>query len=150
KRDQDHDCPAPAESLLSDPPTGIAKCEPPNRNRRRQFESSDLARLVGLPSDQADESENKRNKNSKIEEPESEERHFEFALFLGPARMKFENGAGVEMIADHPNKKRCRNERAQNEGKNVAASLRIAGDEKADQYNAQRHESVNVKERHRC
>src|SRR5205807_6987582 len=63
--------------------------------------------------------------------------------------MEFQNGAGVEIIADEPDKKRRRNQRAQEKRENMAANLRVARDEKARQHNAERHERVDMEKRHR-
>ena len=102
-----------------------------------------------LPSSETDQREHERHKDPEIEEPKSEQRHFEFAIGLRPAGMKFDHAAGVEMIADDPNEKRGRNQRAERERESMSANLRVARDEKARQHNAERHERVDMEKRHR-
>src|SRR5215468_5679426 len=63
--------------------------------------------------------------------------------------MKLEHGAGVKMVCDQEDDKCRGNECAKNQSKNVPADSQIAGHEQAEKKDAQRHEGVDVEERHR-
>src|SRR6266478_3045591 len=53
------------------------------------------------------------------------------------------------MIANEPDKKRRWNQSAQHERENVSTNLRITGHKETHEHNAERHERVEMKERHR-
>src|SRR5947208_4652415 len=116
--------------MLANPPATEQKRAQTNRDDGRQFEASRLAGLKQLPRGQPNHRQNERDQDSEIKKPEPEERHFEFAIGLRPAGMKFDYAAGVEMIADHPHKKGRRKQRAERERESMSANLRVAGDEK--------------------
>src|SRR6267378_1251413 len=135
--------------MLASPPATEHKRDQTNRDDGRQFEASRLVGLEQLPRGQPNHCQNERHEDSEIKKPESEERHFEFAVGLGPAGMKFDHAAGVEMISSQKDKECRGNQRAERERESMSANLRVAGDEKTRQHDAQRHERVNVEERYR-
>src|SRR5689334_9813543 len=106
-------------------------------------------RFCRVQGNNSDKSQNEWNQNSEVEKPKSEKRHFEVAIVLDPAPMEFENGMGVEIIGGEEHKKRGRQQRAQNQNQNMAANLGITGNKQANQQDAQRHESMDVEQRHR-
>src|SRR5438874_9627757 len=108
-------------------------------------------RSIRLQADEPDQSEDQRNEDSEVEEPESEKWHSEFGawILLRPTGKEFEDGAGMEMIADEPDKKGRWNKSAQDKSENVAANLRIPRHKKADERDGERDEGVKMKKRHR-
>src|SRR5260370_42681490 len=53
------------------------------------------------------------------------------------------------MIANEPGKKRRWNQSAQHERENLSTNLRVTGHKETHEHNAERHERVEMKERHR-
>src|ERR1700736_4887686 len=53
------------------------------------------------------------------------------------------------MIANGPDKKGCRKQCDKKQRHNVSSDWHVADDEKTDEQNTERHERVDVKERHR-
>src|ERR1700693_3259833 len=133
--------------------------ESENENRGRSEHERDLFRLFASPlkpllpnsiAENSDERQHQWYEDSKVKEPKTKERHFEFALALDPAPLEFDHGLRVEVISDQPNEKRRRNQRAENKPQRVAANLHVARNEQTNEQNAECHEGMDVKQRHRC
>ena len=68
---------------------------------------------------------------------------------MHPAPVKFEDRLGFEMIAGDPDKKRRWDQSAQDKSESVSTNLPIARHKETQEHDAKRHESVEMKQRHR-